>query len=58
MHILDDGLADMVAFGVPFISNPDLVYRMQNELPLASANPLTYYSDGEVGYTDYPALKL
>jgi len=57
MHILDDGLADMVAFGVPFISNPDLVYRMQNELPLASANPLTYYSDGEVGYTDYPALK-
>lgn len=53
--VLDDGLADLVAFGIPFIANPDLVYRMQHDLALAIADPLTYYSDGKSGYTDYPS---
>ncbi|MDP2723972.1 MAG: alkene reductase [Bacteroidales bacterium] len=56
MKVLDEGLADLVAFGVPFIANPDLVYRMQNNLPLAIAEPSTYYTPGAAGYTDYPAL--
>ncbi len=52
--ILDAGLADLVAFGVPFIANPDLVYRMQNNIQLAQADPLSYYTTGEKGFTDYP----
>jgi N-ethylmaleimide reductase len=48
------GQADMVAFGVPFISNPDLVSRFQNGHPLNQADPDTFYAGGEKGYTDYP----
>jgi N-ethylmaleimide reductase len=55
-RILEDGLADLVAFGVPFIANPDLVYRMQHQLPLAAADPATYYTTGESGFTDYPVF--
>ncbi|MFQ5508984.1 MAG: alkene reductase [Leptospirillia bacterium] len=43
-----------VAFGVPFISNPDLVRRLQEGLPLAEADEATFYAGGETGYTDYP----
>lgn len=50
-----DGKADMVAFGRPYISNPDLPARMQNGWPLAPADDMTYwYTDGAKGYTDYP----
>lgn len=54
--IIADGLADLVAFGVPFIANPDLVERFKNDRPLAEANPKTYYTPGREGYTDYPSL--
>ena len=50
------GHADAVAFGVPFISNPDLPARLARAAPLAPANSRTYYGPGPQGYTDYPAL--
>ena len=54
---LDEGVADAIAFGRPFIANPDLVARIRDGAPLARPNPATFYSQGTEGYTDYPALK-
>jgi N-ethylmaleimide reductase len=54
---LASGTADAVAFGVPFISNPDLPRRLALDAPLAPANTKTYYGPEAVGYTDYPALE-
>ncbi|WP_323783519.1 alkene reductase [Leisingera sp.] len=51
------GAADMVAFGRPYIANPDLAERLQAQAPLNTGNPETYYGGGEEGFTDYPALK-
>ncbi|WP_257461685.1 alkene reductase [Archangium lipolyticum] len=51
------GEADLVSYGVPFISNPDLPERFRNEAPLAQADFATFYSGEEKGYTDYPALR-
>jgi N-ethylmaleimide reductase len=51
---LADGKADLIAFGRPFISNPDLVERLQSGAPLAEMNPATIYGGGAAGYTDYP----
>lgn len=48
------GTADMVAFGIPFLSNPDLVRRYQENLPLNEVNSSTFYGGSEVGYNDYP----
>lgn len=55
--VLKDELVDLVAFGVPFIANPDLVARMQNRWPIAKPNPDTVYGGGASGYTDYPTHK-
>jgi N-ethylmaleimide reductase len=46
--------ADAVAFGVPFIANPDLVLRFKNGNPLAEADKNTFYTSGDKGYIDYP----
>lgn len=54
--ILDKGEADAVAFGVPFIANPDLPARFRSNAPLNDPHPETFYSPGKAGYTDYPAL--
>ena len=51
------GRADLIAFGKPFISNPDLVIRLLLDAPLAPANRETFYGGGEQGYTDYPILR-
>lgn len=51
---LANGDCDLVAFGVPFIANPDLVHRYQNNLPLNEADQTTFYGGDEHGYTDYP----
>jgi len=51
---LSNGNCDMVAFGVPFLANPDLVYRYQNDLALNEADQSTFYGGDEHGYTDYP----
>lgn len=56
MAAIETGAADAVAFGVAYISNPDLVDRLRRNAPLNSANTKTYYGPGEVGYTDYPKL--
>jgi N-ethylmaleimide reductase len=56
---LNKGLADLVAFGKPFINNPDLVDRMKNNWPLsAELDFKTFYSGNEKGYTDYAFYKL
>ena len=52
------GHADAIAFGRPFIANPDLVERLRQGAPLAGDNPKTWYSPGAEGYTDYPALEM
>ncbi|MBH2005591.1 MAG: alkene reductase [Sphingobacteriia bacterium] len=56
IKVLEDGDADLVAFGVPFIANPDLVKRYETDAPLNTADPATFYVPGAKGYTDYPAL--
>lgn len=53
---LDSGVADAIAFGRPFISNPDLPERLSLDAPLAVAPMATWYSQGPEGYIDYPAL--
>ena len=55
-QVLNAGEADAVAFGVPFIANPDLPERFRLGMPLNSADSSTFYSPGSKGYTDYPAL--
>lgn len=53
-QIIRRGHADMVAFGKPFISNPDLVERFEKGWPLTEWDKSTFYYGGEKGYTDYP----
>tara|TARA_B100000378_G_scaffold208953_1_gene171983 strand:- start:464 stop:1546 length:1083 start_codon:yes stop_codon:yes gene_type:complete len=54
---LDSGVADGIAFGRPFIANPDLVERLRTDAPLNDWDPKTFYTQGAEGYTDYPALE-
>ncbi len=54
--VLAEGRADLVAFGVPFIANPDLPERYRRDAPLNAPDPSTFYGGGEKGYTDYPFL--
>jgi N-ethylmaleimide reductase len=56
-HILEQGLADAVAFGKPFISNPDLVARIRRGADWANWDENTFYTPGSKGYTDYPHLE-
>ncbi len=51
---LENDLGELVAFGKPFISNPDLVNRMKNNIELAEYDQSTFYTPGPKGYTDYP----
>ncbi|HEY4196081.1 MAG TPA: alkene reductase [Mucilaginibacter sp.] len=52
---LESGLGDLIAFGRPFINNPDLVERMENNEELSSELKFDlFYTPGEIGYTDYP----
>ncbi|TWB73458.1 N-ethylmaleimide reductase [Nitrospirillum amazonense] len=50
-----EGRADMVAFGRPFIANPDLVHRLKTGAPLAQAPQEAFYGGGAKGYTDWPS---
>jgi len=54
---VDDGYADLVAIGRPFIANPDLVARYRNGWPVAAPNRETFYGGGAEGYTDYPRFE-
>jgi len=49
---------DLIAFGRPFLANPDLVARMRVDAPLNSPDTATFYTPGAKGYTDYPALSV
>jgi N-ethylmaleimide reductase len=50
------GEADLIAFGVPFVANPDLPLRYRKRTPLNAPDPATFYAGEEKGYIDYPAL--
>ncbi|PRX99279.1 N-ethylmaleimide reductase [Paraburkholderia sp. BL25I1N1] len=53
---LNEGKADLFAFGRAFISNPDLVERLKTGAPLAQPDFATLYGGGAAGYTDYPSI--
>ncbi|RXK83875.1 alkene reductase [Filimonas effusa] len=56
---LNSGFANLVAFGRPYIGNPDLTERYRNNWPLEkNIDTTTFYSAGAKGYTDYPAYQL
>lgn len=55
-RVVADGKADLVAFGKPFIANPDLVERLRRGAPLNEVDRDTLYGGGAKGYTDYPTL--
>jgi N-ethylmaleimide reductase len=55
--VLEAGAADLIAFGKPFISNPDLVERLKTGAPLNEWDKATFYGGGAKGYTDYPTLE-
>ncbi len=54
LDAVESGRADCVAFGRPFIGNPDLVERLRHDLPLNAPETATFYGGGARGYTDYP----
>lgn len=53
---LKSGAASLVAFGRPFLANPDFPERIKHGSPLNAPDMNTFYTPGEKGYTDYPAL--
>lgn len=53
---LAEGKADAVAFGVPYIANPDLVERLRVDAALNEPRPELFYASGAEGYLDYPTL--
>lgn len=53
---LESGIADLIAIGRPFIANPDLVERLKQGAELATPNPDLFYTAGDEGFIDYPAL--
>jgi N-ethylmaleimide reductase len=55
-RMLAANAADLIAFGKPFIANPDLVERLEKGAPLNTPDKSTFYGGGAKGYTDYPVL--
>jgi N-ethylmaleimide reductase len=53
-RIIEAGLGDFIAFGRPFIANPDLPQRIANGWPLNKIDPASLYGGGAQGFTDYP----
>lgn len=56
-EVLASGAAELVAFGKPFIANPDLGLRLREGAPLNEPDKTTFYGGGAEGYTDYPTLR-
>ncbi|WP_460982613.1 oxidoreductase [Spirosoma fluminis] len=54
---LQEGSADLVAFGRSFLSNPDFMRRIEKNSPLNEVDYITLYTPGAQGYTDYPVLE-
>ena len=58
-RLIREGLADLIAFGRPYIANPDLVERLAMNAPLnEDIKRETIYATGPEGYIDYPAMKV
>lgn len=56
-HAVAAGEADLVAYGVPLLANPDLAERFRLDAPLNAPDMTTFYTGEERGYTDYPTLQ-
>ncbi|MBL4815561.1 MAG: alkene reductase, partial [Shewanella sp.] len=56
--VIEKGYADLVAFGRSFIANPDLPYRLSNQLPLADFDKGPLFGGGVEGYIDYPEYQV
>jgi 2,4-dienoyl-CoA reductase-like NADH-dependent reductase (Old Yellow Enzyme family) len=54
---IDEGIADLVAFGASYLANPDLPARLENGWPLNEADQDTFYGGEEKGYSDYPVYR-
>lgn len=54
--VIGQGYADLVAFGRPFVANPDLPLRLAQDLPLAPLDPATLFGGTAKGYSDYPSI--
>lgn len=57
LRMVESGWADLIAFGRPFIANPDLPKRIANNWPLNTVDPTTMYGGTDKGYTDYPSYQ-
>jgi N-ethylmaleimide reductase len=55
--VIEGGEADLVAFGVKFLANPDLPERLRVGAPLNPPQVETFYTGEEKGYIDYPTLQ-
>jgi N-ethylmaleimide reductase len=55
--VLEEGLANAVAYGRLYISNPDLAERFETNARLNSYDRATFYGGAQLGYTDYPAIQ-
>ncbi|WP_433548243.1 alkene reductase [Streptomyces sp. CA-294286] len=56
LDLLEDGSADLIAFGALFLANPDLPARLATQGPYNAPDPATFFGGTEKGFTDYPAL--
>ncbi|MEW1548667.1 alkene reductase [Streptomyces tsukubensis] len=56
LGLVEDGTADLLAFGALFLANPDLPSRLRTSGPYNTPDPATFFGGDERGYTDYPAL--
>ncbi|ATL26799.1 alkene reductase [Streptomyces formicae] len=56
LALVEDGTADLIAFGALFLANPDLPARLRTEGPYNTPDQSTFYGGTEKGYTDYPTL--
>lgn len=56
LALIEDGVADLIAFGRLFLANPDLPLRLAAGGPFSQADPATFYGGDAAGYTDYPSL--
>ncbi|MFI1012140.1 alkene reductase [Streptomyces sp. NPDC020965] len=57
LALIEEGLADIIAFGALFLANPDLPERLRTAGPYNAPDPATFFGGGDKGYTDYPALQ-
>jgi len=57
IEAVSSGYADLVAFGKPYIANPDLAEKFKHNVPLNEPDPTTFYGGNAKGYTDYPSMQ-